>query len=152
MAQEYIPKDPLQTLALTPATLGDSLQAGTPEQRAHLYLATDVVKDWVEQQRERIMASALNGEEVAGFELRFRSGRTSVTNLGAVKNSLKKFKISLDDLAGKGTVSLTDLEGIVCQDLVAKERTARKRDMMSLLAAGSALKTGEDQPYLHRTN
>jgi hypothetical protein len=98
------------------------------------------------------MELALGGNEVLGFELRFRSGRTSITNLVAVKESLKKFKVPLDALADHATLSLSDLEGIVCKDLEAKERTARKREMMSLLAKGSALKTGEEQPYLYRTN
>lgn len=152
LSQTYISKDTEQAAPLTPDNLIEAMAADTPDKRARLYLATDVVSGWVDQQRSRIMQQALEGNEVLGYELRFRNGRTSVTNLEAVKKSLKKFKIPLDEFAKHATVSLTDLEGIVCGETKAKERTARKREMMSLLASGSALKTGEEQPYLHRTN
>lgn len=123
----------------TKGTLGDRLNAAK------------LAKDWAEQVEGDILDKALEGAEVEGFEVRIANGKSSAKSLAVVHKALGD-KISLDKLTEVATVPLTQLKQLYAAETGAGTKSESDKEVMKLLIAGDALKTGNEAPYLYRLN
>ena len=128
------------------------LTSKSPEALGAKLKVAEVAVDFAEQMKKSVMHEVLeNGADAEGYELRFSSGKTSVTSAAAVAKALEH-RITVDDLLKSATVSLKSLEELICRGLEGKEKTELRKVMMAELAKAGALKQGEEQKYLFRTN
>lgn len=130
--------------------IADAIETQTPENAGYLYLVAGVVEDWAAQTKADIVQKALQGEEVSGFEIRYRSGRSSITDTSKAIEVIKNFGVPVDKIVELSTVSLTAVETLTCSDLTGKEKSSRKKEVFSELVKSGALSTSEAAPYLYR--
>jgi len=139
-----------ETRPITGEEISSALAEDSPENLAFLHLVAGVAEAWAEARKNYTLDKAQQGEEVNGFEIRFKNGRTSVTSTADVANALKNYDLPVDRLAESSTVSLQALENLFCNGFEGREKTARKKLLLKELSTAGALKTTEPSPYLYR--
>ena len=128
------------------------MKSDAPEALGARLKVAEVAADFAEQMKKDVMKRVVeDGADAEGYELRFSSGKTSVTSVAAVADALKH-RIPVDELMNVSTVSLKSLEDLVCKGLGGKEKTELRKVMMAELAKAGALKQGDEQKYLFRIN
>lgn len=134
------------------AKIPELLASNSPEALGARLKVAEVSADFADQTKKDVMHRVVElGAEAEGYELRFSSGKTSVTSAAAVAKALEH-RITVDELLKSATVSLKSLEELICRGLEGKEKTELRKVMMAELAKAGALKQGDEQKYLFRTN
>ncbi len=131
-------------------TLLESLRADTPETLKFRYEAAKIVEEWAKQTFDEIKQKAVEGAEVKGYELRFSKGRTTVRTVDKVLAA--GVDIPVDKLLEFATVPLADLRILYTDEVKPAEKKDKERELMTKLATGHALKSGDDSCYLFRVN
>lgn len=126
----------------------------TPDALAQQMRLATVAEQWGKDKREDLLRLAIEeGKEVGGYELRFAKGRTTATSLTDVNLALQK--AGLEELMADATkfasISLTELRKAASLKLSGDKKEVEER-LMTALAEGGALKTGDESPYLFRLN
>lgn len=128
-----------------------SKRMSKPEQLALQLNMAKLAKDWAEQVEKKLLDAAMNGEEIAGFEVRIAGGKTSTKPLNVI-NKVLGDDFPLDKIEEIATVPLGRLKDLYHQEIQKDTKAESEKELMELLIQGDALKTGEDTPYLYRTN
>lgn len=138
----------LATDALSDVRLSEAVKADTPENLGFLKNAATLIEDWAKQQQERLKTLALEGHEVSGYEIRFAKGRTTVRTVDKVLAA--GVDIPVEKITAYGTIPLADLRSIYTDGVPASDKKEKESELMTKLAKGGALKSGEDSVYLYR--
>ena len=109
---------------------------------------------WGKEVQQELLAKALDGAQVEGYELRFSKGRTTAKNFYEVKKALNfaAMEALSDELEFIATVPLTELKKLASSKLDGSTAKEKEGILMRALIEGDALKTGDDTPYLFRLN
>lgn len=126
----------------------------SPESLHYRMRVAKLAEAWGKEVQEELLAKALDGAQVEGYELRFSKGRTTAKNFYAVKKALDTAALTRvsDELELIATVPLTELKKLASSKLDGATNKEKEGILMKALIEGDALKSGEDSPYLFRLN
>lgn len=110
-----------------------------PEQLARLLNVKDLITKLVEDATDAAKELIASGQEVPGYELKERKGRTSVTDVAAAAEVCHKLGITDDDFIKAVTVSLTSLKEIAKSKAERGSKTAMEEILLTKLSNAGAL-------------
>lgn len=142
--------DLVETQEFQEGGLTEALQSELPEAYKFRYEAAKIITEWATQTMDDVKQKAIEGNEVAGYELRFTKGRTTVKTVDKVLAA--GVEIPLDKILSVATIPLADLKEIYVSSDEAADKKSKERELMTKLATGQALKSGESSSYLFRLN
>ena len=125
-----------------------NLDLTVPENRAKLFEILKTLSKAVEQAQSDLTTSHLNGDEIPGYELKFRKGARSIKDTIKAWETVKE-SVDLSDFLSSCKVKIGDLEELVVKK--AEDPRAAKVKLTMALESSGALVTEEETKYLTKS-
>jgi hypothetical protein len=131
-----------------PAIL-DPSQITQPDQMALALQLAPVLTAWAESVRAHALEMVQGGQEIPGYELRYRSGQRVIKELVAVWDIIHaEFAIPLEEFLPACSISVTALETAVKKSQARGKGAEAIRKMNQLLTAEGLCVSGSEVSYL----
>jgi hypothetical protein len=122
-----------------------NLDLNVPENRAKLFEVLKTLAKAVPQAQEELTTKHLNGDEIPGYELKFRRGARSVVDTAKAYAAVEDI-VTPEEFLKVCSVSISDLEEVVVGK--ATDTRAAKANLNSVLEASGALVIKPETKYL----
>lgn len=131
-----------------PAIL-DPAQITHPDQMALALQLAPVLTAWAESVRAHALDMVQGGQEIPGYELRYRSGQRVIKELVAVWDIIHaEFAVPLEEFLPACSISVTALETAVKKSQARGKGAEAVRKMNQLLTAEGLCVSGSEVSYL----
>lgn len=132
--------------------LGDidtfNLDLSEPENRAKLFEIIKTLSKALPKVQEELTDMHLNGDEIPGYELRFRKGARKITDSVKAYETVKD-QVPLSEFLATCTVKMGDLEQAVVSK--ADDPRAAKINLVTSLVSSGALTVEEETKYIAKS-
>lgn len=125
-----------------------NLDLKIPENRSKLFEILRTLSKAVGQAQDKLTEAHLNGEEIPGYELKFRKGARSIKDTIKAWDTVKQ-DVALEEFLASCKVKIGDLEELVVKK-AEDPRDAKVKLTMALESSG-ALVTEEETKYLTKS-
>ena len=125
-----------------------NLDLTVPENRAKLFEILKLMSKAVGQAQDKLTEDHLNGNEIPGYELKFRKGARSIKDTIKAWETVKE-TVELADFLKSCKVKIGDLEELVVKK--AEDPRAAKVKLTMALEDSGALVTEEETKYLTKS-
>lgn len=125
-----------------------NLDLTVPENRAKLFELLKTLSKAVGQAQDKLTEAHLNGDEIPGYELKFRKGARSIRDTIKAWETVKDV-VDLEEFLKSCKVKMGDLEELVVKK-AEDPRSAKVKLTMALESSG-ALVTEEETKYLTKS-
>jgi hypothetical protein len=124
----------------------------SPNQMAMAMQAATVVERWAKSVRHHAMEMVLNGEEVPGYELKYRQGKRTVRDVQSAWSVVQETtSLNLEDFLPACSVSITELEKVVKTQAPRGQKKALAAEVFDTLQDAGILFRGGEISYLGKT-
>ena len=121
----------------------------TPDQMATAMQAATIVERWAKSVRHHAMEMVENGEEVPGYELKFRQGKRTVRDVQSAWQVLQDTtSINLEEFLPACSVSITSLEKVIKSHARSGQKKAAAEEVFETLQDAGILFRGSEMSFL----
>lgn len=125
-----------------------NLDLAVPENRAKLFEILKMLAKALPAAQDKLTEAHLNGEEIPGYELKFRRGARKIVDTQKAYEAIKD-RVTKDEFLSACTVKMTDLENLVVKK--SEDTRAAKNNLNQALEVSGALVTEEETRYLTKS-
>jgi len=109
--------------------------------------AASIVERWAKSVRHHAMEMVLNGDDVPGYELKYRQGKRTVRDVQSAWNVLQN-TMNLEDFLPACSVSITNLEKAVKDRAPRGQKKALAEEVFEALQDAGIMYRGDEVSYL----
>lgn len=120
-----------------------------PDQMAKALQAAVIVERWAKSVRHHAMEMVLNGEEVPGYELKYRQGKRTVRDVQSAWSVLQSTTLlNLEEFLPACSVSITELEKVIKAQAPRGQKKALAEEVFATLQDAGILFRGGETSFL----
>ena len=124
----------------------------SPDQMSKAMQAANIVERWAKSVRHHAMEMVLNGEEIPGYELKYRQGKRTVRDVQSTWGVLQnKTMLNLEEFLPACSVSISELEKVIKAQAPHGQKKALTEEVFETLQDAGILFRGGEISFLGKT-